>query len=111
VAYVQRTVKLGPGDCLTLYTDGITEAMNDTGELYGRRRLWGQLRSGAQGAAAIGRRILEDIKRFVGIQPQSDDICLACFGRVDCGSSAEMSSLARDCPSTWPDQVAGRLAG
>ena len=85
VAYAQRTVRLEPGDCLTLYTDGVTEAMNDVGELYGRQRLWSQLCSGAQGVATIGRRILEDIKRFVGVHPQSDDICLACFGRLDCG--------------------------
>jgi len=92
VTYAQRTVKLRPGDCVTLYTDGITEAMNDTGELYGRQRLWAQLRCGAQGVATIGRRILGDIKRFVGSHPQSDDICLACFGRVDCGSSTEIDS-------------------
>ncbi len=83
VAYAQRTVKLAPGDCLTLYTDGVTEAMNRSGELYGSQRLWAQLRCGTQGVATLGRRILGDIRRFVGSHPQSDDICLACFGRVD----------------------------
>ena len=84
-AYAQHTVRLRPGDSLILYTDGITEAMNGAGELYGRRRLSARLRSGAQRVATIGRQILDDIRRFVGNRPQSDDICLACFGRVACG--------------------------
>jgi hypothetical protein len=31
---------------------------------------------------ALGRDILDDVKRFVGGRPQSDDMCLACFGRT-----------------------------
>lgn len=81
VSYAQRTFELQPGECLTLYTDGITEAMNDTSELYGTERLWAQLRSVSEGVAKVGRAILEDVKRFVGAHSQSDDMCLACFGR------------------------------
>ena len=36
----------------------------------------------------LGRQILDDVRRFVGGRPQSDDMCLACFGRtltlIDC---------------------------
>jgi serine phosphatase RsbU (regulator of sigma subunit) len=81
-AYAQSTLTLGPGDCLTLYTDGVTEAMNSQQELYGEGRLRAQLDSGPQGAASIGARILADVKQFVGARRQSDDICLACFGRT-----------------------------
>ena len=28
-----------------------------------------------------GNHILDDVKRYVGDRPQSDDMCLACFGR------------------------------
>ena len=34
----------------------------------------------------LGRRILADVKQFVGSQTQSDDMCLVCLGRVDNGS-------------------------
>ena len=35
VAYEQRTIKFDPGDVAVFYTDGVTEAMNLEGELYG----------------------------------------------------------------------------
>lgn len=81
VTYVQHVLALAPGDCLALYTDGITEAMNDTGDLYGQVRLWTQLASDVQQVGAIGRAILHDVRQFVGSQSQSDDMCLTCFGR------------------------------
>ena len=48
--FVQQTsVQLQPGDGVVLYTDGLTEAANGAGELYGLARLsmvgrrhWGQ---------------------------------------------------------------------
>lgn len=81
--YPQISVPLGPGDNLVLYTDGITEAMNDKGALYGRPRLWAQLDSPIPNVRTLGLRILEDVKRFVGSRAQSDDMCLTCFGRTE----------------------------
>jgi len=81
VAYAQRDLWLKPHDCLVLYTDGITEAMNSSGDLYGQQRLRAQLRSHVRGASTLGRQILAHVKRFVGTEPQSDDMCLLCFGR------------------------------
>ncbi len=81
VTYPQHTLPLSPGDSLTLYTDGITEAINGTGELYGSERLWTQLRRTTEGVNAIGQAILADVKQFVGTRAQSDDMCLTCFGR------------------------------
>jgi len=37
--FPESRVQLTPGDTLLLYTDGITEAVNETGEMYGRDRL------------------------------------------------------------------------
>ncbi|MBN2476007.1 MAG: SpoIIE family protein phosphatase [Pirellulales bacterium] len=81
VVYPQYVVQLKPADCLTLYTDGITEAMNGANALYGNERLWAQLRASAEGVGGVGQGILDDVKRFVGARSQSDDMCLACFGR------------------------------
>jgi serine phosphatase RsbU (regulator of sigma subunit)/pSer/pThr/pTyr-binding forkhead associated (FHA) protein len=85
VTYAQHTFALNSGDCLALYTDGITDAMNDRGDLYGHDRLWAQLASDAQRVSAIGQAILHDVKQFVGTRAQSDDMCLTCFGRSDTG--------------------------
>jgi serine phosphatase RsbU (regulator of sigma subunit)/pSer/pThr/pTyr-binding forkhead associated (FHA) protein len=80
-AYEQCTVHLQPGDSLIFYTDGITEAMNAGDELYTRGRLMAQLAADTDGAAMLGRRILDDVRKFVGSRQQSDDMCLVCVGR------------------------------
>jgi serine phosphatase RsbU (regulator of sigma subunit)/pSer/pThr/pTyr-binding forkhead associated (FHA) protein len=80
-AYEQCIVPLQPGDSLIFYTDGITEAMNTGDELYTRGRLMAQLAADVDGAAMLGRRILDDVRKFVGSRQQSDDMCLVCVGR------------------------------
>ena len=82
VEYEQVSVSLSPGDSLTMYTDGIPDAMNAAKDFYGSKRLEAQLGAAAEGVNDLGRHILEDVRRFVGNQPQSDDMCMACFGRI-----------------------------
>jgi serine phosphatase RsbU (regulator of sigma subunit)/pSer/pThr/pTyr-binding forkhead associated (FHA) protein len=79
--YEQGVYPLNPGDSMTLYTDGITEAMNAAGDLYGQDRLLTQLAAEVSGVNALGRHLLDDVKKFVGNRSQSDDMCLTCFGR------------------------------
>ena len=79
--YAQHTLSLDPGNMLVLYTDGITEAMNDEDLLYGVERLRTQLACQATRIDRIGRRILDDVRQFVGLRAQSDDMCLVCLGR------------------------------
>ncbi|MEI8373003.1 MAG: SpoIIE family protein phosphatase [Planctomycetota bacterium] len=79
--YVQVSHSLDPGDRLVLYTDGISEAMNEKNELYGLRRLHEQTTVSCPGVAAYGQSILGNVKEFVGKQSQNDDICLVCLGR------------------------------
>jgi serine phosphatase RsbU (regulator of sigma subunit) len=82
VEYVQVVRTLEPGDCLAMYTDGITEAMDEQDELYGLQRLRACLAAESQGTDALGQMVLDDVKQFVGGRRQSDDICLVCFGRT-----------------------------
>jgi serine phosphatase RsbU (regulator of sigma subunit)/pSer/pThr/pTyr-binding forkhead associated (FHA) protein len=81
IRYEQAIYPLTPGESLTLYTDGITEAMNSAGALYGQDRLLRQLAAEVSGVKTLGRHLLDDVKKFVGNRSQSDDMCLACFGR------------------------------
>jgi len=73
---------LEPGDVLTIFTDGISEAMNQRKELYGLERLRNRL-SGTDPPSRLGDNLLSDVRRFVGNEPRSDDICLLCYGRND----------------------------
>jgi serine phosphatase RsbU (regulator of sigma subunit)/pSer/pThr/pTyr-binding forkhead associated (FHA) protein len=79
--YGQFVVSLKPGDSLTLFTDGFSEAMNAEGDLYGIDRLSHRLTAPATGVAQFGPALLADVKKFVGQRAQSDDMCLICFGR------------------------------
>ncbi|MDX1963585.1 MAG: SpoIIE family protein phosphatase [Pirellulales bacterium] len=78
----QRT--LAKGQFVALYTDGFSEAMNPQKELYGTDRLRGQMGKSFNDVSDLGHLILDDIKAFVSGHPQSDDMCLVCFGRGIC---------------------------
>jgi serine phosphatase RsbU (regulator of sigma subunit) len=81
--YLAHTHVLEPGDVVTIFTDGFSEAMNSQRELYGLARLKQQITSPAVSVADFGQHILEDVSRFVDGFDQSDDMCLVCFGRVE----------------------------
>jgi serine phosphatase RsbU (regulator of sigma subunit) len=71
------TVHLQPGDGVVLYTDGITEAENLTGEQYGLERLC-TLASQCWAAPAevIKERVVTDVRQHMGAQTMYDDITL-----------------------------------
>lgn len=79
--YQSTTHNLEPGGFLTLFTDGISEAMDPDGQLYGLQRLESAFSASAPGADQLGRHILDDVRSFVSGYPQSDDMCLTCLGR------------------------------
>jgi serine phosphatase RsbU (regulator of sigma subunit) len=82
-AFESFTHRLEPGDVITMFTDGFSEAMNGERELYGLERLRAQIKSPSANLADFGRQILEDVSRFVDGVDQSDDMCLVCFGRTE----------------------------
>ena len=70
-------VPLERDDCLVLYTDGVTEALDGEGLEFGMDRMIQSVRASAvQGASAIVTRVIEDVRNFAGSQPQHDDITL-----------------------------------
>lgn len=68
---------LNPGDSLVLYTDGITEAVNEKDEEFGIKNLLDAVRIASRGDAnSIVNNISERINRFTGNIPQQDDLTL-----------------------------------
>ncbi len=78
--YEETQVQLPPGGLMAIYTDGINETMDDQKRMYGADRIRGQLAT-AGSVAEIGRRVIHDVRNFLGDCPQRDDMCLVCFGR------------------------------
>jgi sigma-B regulation protein RsbU (phosphoserine phosphatase) len=70
-------------DCILLYTDGATEALDEKGLEFGMAKLVQGLQASADsGAPAIIRRLTEDLKSFVGAYPQHDDITLIAIRKL-----------------------------
>jgi sigma-B regulation protein RsbU (phosphoserine phosphatase) len=81
--YQSFTRVLEPGDVITIFTDGFSEAMNPQRDLYGLERLRNEIGTPKISVASFGQHILDDVSKFVAGFPQSDDMCLMCFGRVE----------------------------
>jgi len=79
--YEKGLFDLNPGDFLVVYSDGLTDAQTFDRQRYGRERL---LRAVADSfdlapdvtASLVLNHILWDVRRFVGLNPQYDDITL-----------------------------------
>jgi sigma-B regulation protein RsbU (phosphoserine phosphatase) len=82
------TLKLAPGDLLVLFTDGISEAMNERADCFGESQLAELVEE--HGHLPIGElreRILREISAFVGGAPQHDDMTMILL-KVDAPAGA-----------------------
>jgi hypothetical protein len=81
--FSEQVVELNTGDTLIVYSDGISEAMNEADEFFGEERLYAiaQQTSG-QPVSTIGARILEAVAGFIGYAPVSDDVSLMVLRRL-----------------------------
>ena len=75
--YAEGSITLLPGDVLVMYTDGISEAMNQNSEQYTEERLEAILKKSTHHTAKeIIRQIQKDLESHTQGTPQSDDITL-----------------------------------
>ncbi|MCE5255244.1 MAG: SpoIIE family protein phosphatase [Spirochaetaceae bacterium] len=66
-----------PGDFLILYSDGVTEAMNCSGELFGIARLIDIVQHMADASASeLVSMVLSGVREFSGSEPLADDLTL-----------------------------------
>lgn len=71
--YTAEETRLGPGDTLVLYTDGVTECFDQEGAEFGTERLHDILH-GSRGNTAeeLLERIVSAVREFGGPEPQDD---------------------------------------
>ena len=75
--FEQRRLNCAPGDCLLLFTDGVTDAINDMGERFSLSKLQ---RFGQENYQAAAQNIIgaleNELLDFAGQTPQFDDITI-----------------------------------
>jgi len=78
ISYVSAQTRLDPGDLLFIFTDGVTEAINDGDTEYGETRLLSVVQNvRLESASETLTRVMTDVNAFVGNARQRDDItCL-----------------------------------
>lgn len=75
--FEEINLQLGPGDCLFLYTDGVTDAQNIEGEMYGEQRLKNILsKQCKEKCPTLVKEVVNDIQIFSSGAIQYDDITM-----------------------------------
>jgi sigma-B regulation protein RsbU (phosphoserine phosphatase) len=77
VDFGEVIVKLAAGDIVVLYTDGVTETRNESGEAFGRSRLeQAVILHRTDDAETAIERLFADLESFAGATPRDDDVTL-----------------------------------
>jgi serine phosphatase RsbU (regulator of sigma subunit) len=81
--FASHTTILEPGDCLLLYTDGVTDAANPRNVPFSTQGMMAALQAGGPPAPqALCDRLVRAVKQHVAGRAQFDDITLVCLGRT-----------------------------
>jgi len=81
--YNENPLQLRRGDTLVVYSDGLTEAENPLGEMFGEERVKDIIRTEAgHGAEMLERRLLDAIQSFTKGVSQTDDVTLMIVEKV-----------------------------
>jgi sigma-B regulation protein RsbU (phosphoserine phosphatase) len=84
----EQKIQLDTGDVAVLFTDGITEAEDIHGNLYGIEKLCEVIKQNRQlSATEIKDAVIEDVRSHIGLQQVFDDITLLVLKQKNTGSS------------------------
>jgi sigma-B regulation protein RsbU (phosphoserine phosphatase) len=79
-SYETASLELKPGDALILFTDGVVEAFNESGEEFGNERWLRTIRGLPDWNGSLSLRyLMERVDQFVGATRQADDITCLVF--------------------------------
>lgn len=97
----EKEIELEKDDIIILYTDGIIEAKNDKGEMYGMDKFKESIKRHAvqYGAAGISHHVSIDFSNFAGEAEQEDDITLIVMKYT--GKEEEQPGKAEEKSTKW----------
>lgn len=80
IKYKETSFKLQPGSKLFVYTDGVPEANNQSGEQYGTERFIRALNKNSESdSETLIKAVAADVEKFIQDQPQFDDLTMLCI--------------------------------
>ena len=82
IEYQEARIPVDAGDLLVAYTDGLSEAANEDGEQFSISRMEQLVQGEAPDVERTVRRVIDEVKQFIGKAPVLDDMCLVGFGRT-----------------------------
>ena len=83
LSYESERINLLPGDCLVMFTDGVTEAMNDKDEPFDEHRVIGFFKKAyrKKNSKAINEMMVSELYAYAGDPTEDDDITLMTIKR------------------------------
>ena len=92
----EESLRVGRGDISVLFTDGVSEAMNEETDLFGEDRLSRLVEENTElSAEGLRERLLANIDAFLGSADQRDDMTLVLL-KIDPELSGASASADRD---------------
>jgi sigma-B regulation protein RsbU (phosphoserine phosphatase) len=85
VPYKEQHIQLQPGDCLYLYTDGVTEALNPQQKLLGNdylKEMLNRHKADAADAETFVEALYKEVDAFADGEKQADDITMLYISRI-----------------------------
>jgi serine phosphatase RsbU (regulator of sigma subunit) len=82
IDYESNTFTLDAGDCVVLYTDGVSESKNVGEQDFGMANIQAAVNAGPMTPKAMGDRLVEAVKRHAADRKPHDDITVVTFGRL-----------------------------
>lgn len=81
---VLEVTELQQGDALVIYSDGLPEAVDPSGAVFGFERVAALVREGGT-AAQLHARLLAELDRFLAGEPRGDDVSIVVVERLHSG--------------------------
>ena len=82
INYESNTFTLGPGDCVCLYTDGVSESKSVADKDFGMHGIHAALTGGTLTPKPMGERLAEAVQKHAIDRKPHDDVTVVMFGRL-----------------------------